>query len=228
MLRYLTCPYCEANIDIFTPNHKSHYISYEPYSYTKSIPTETEDFSPSCVKVEFYKCPYCDEYIIFATGKGVAVKNLVVPIKPFSVHKEFSDKIPKSIINDYYEACDIVYLSPKASATLSRRCLQGIIRDVWKTKENSLWKEILALQDKIKPELWNSINALRQIGNIGAHMECDVNTIIDIEPNEAKLLIKLLELLFNEWYVDEPEKNMLLSTINNINQEKQSQRNHKE
>jgi hypothetical protein len=38
------------------------------------------------------------------------------------------DYIPLPLVTDYYEACRIRDLSPKASATLSRRCLQGMIR----------------------------------------------------------------------------------------------------
>jgi hypothetical protein len=41
------------------------------------------------------------------------------------------DYIPEQIKDDYYEACSILNLSPKASATLARRCLQGMIRDFW-------------------------------------------------------------------------------------------------
>jgi len=42
---------------------------------------------------------------------------------------------------------------------------------------------------------------VRQIGNTGAHMEADINVIVDVEPDEAQLLIELVELLFVEWYV---------------------------
>src|SRR6266542_6816273 len=48
---------------------------------------------------------------------------------PKSHAKVFPDYIPTGIIRDYEEACEIVNASPKASATLSRRCLLGIIRD---------------------------------------------------------------------------------------------------
>lgn len=48
---------------------------------------------------------------------------------PTSYAKTFPDYIPEPLRNDYEEAMAILELSPKASATLSRRCLQGIIRD---------------------------------------------------------------------------------------------------
>ena len=43
----------------------------------------------------------------------------------------FPEYIPAQIRQDYGESCKIVSLSPKAFATLSRRCLQEIIRDFW-------------------------------------------------------------------------------------------------
>ena len=45
---------------------------------------------------------------------------------PPSASKHFPDYVPQAIREDYGEACLIRDLSPKASATLSRRCLQGI------------------------------------------------------------------------------------------------------
>ena len=36
---------------------------------------------------------------------------------------------------------------------------------------------------------------------IGLHPPDDVNVIVDVEPEEAQLLIQLVELLFEEWYV---------------------------
>lgn len=61
---------------------------------------------------------------------------------PPSNAKVFPSFIPQSLISDYVEACQIVDLSPKASATLSRRCLQGIIRDFWQVKPGRLVDEI--------------------------------------------------------------------------------------
>src|SRR5215472_1405790 len=50
-------------------------------------------------------------------------------LRPEARCRQLPDYVPEPIRNDYHEACRIVNLSPKASATLSRRCLQGMIRD---------------------------------------------------------------------------------------------------
>lgn len=120
---------------------------------------------------------------------------------PESSAKPQPDYIPKAIRDDYYEACRIRDLSPKASATLARRCLQGMIHDFWSIEKPTLKKEIDALKSEVDVPTWNAIEAVRKVGNIGAHMEKDVNLIIDVEPREAQLLIGLIETLLKEWYV---------------------------
>lgn len=129
--------------------------------------------------------------------------------------------IPASIKEDYYEACRIRELSPKASASLSRRCLQGMIRDFWQvTGKRNLWEEIEAIQDKVDPDIWEAVDGVRKIGNVGAHMEKDVNLIIDIDPGEAEALINLIEVLFEEWYVARDMRNKRVSRVKDIAKDK--------
>lgn len=104
-------------------------------------------------------------------------------------------------------------MSPKASATLSRRCIQGIIRDYWGISKNRLVDEINELKDKVDPATWQAIDAIRNIGNIGAHMEKDINLVIDVEPQEAQLLIGLIGILIRDWYVARHERQQHLAEI---------------
>lgn len=122
-------------------------------------------------------------------------------LRPQSSARPFPAYIPAAILEDYAEACAIRDLSPKASATLSRRCLQGMIRDFWGVKEKTLFEEINAINGKVDPAIWQAIDAVRKIGNIGAHMEKDINLVIDVEPEEAQMLIQLIEVLLEEWYM---------------------------
>ena len=147
-----------------------------------------------------------------------------VPLFPISTAKQFPDYIPQAIRSDYEEACSIVNLSPKASATLSRRCLQGMIRDFFQISKGSLFEEINAIKDKIPAEQWAVLDGLRRIGNIGAHMEKDINLIVDIEPDEAQKLIKLIELLLQQWYIERHNQQELFADIIGIDQAKQQER----
>jgi hypothetical protein len=127
-------------------------------------------------------------------------------LRPDSIAKPQPDYIPMAIRQDYEEACKILHLSPKASATLSRRCLQGMIRDFWSSKvqdlkKDTLWHEIEAIKDDVDPETWDVLKATKDVGNIGAHMQKDVNLIIDVTSQEAIQLIETIEYLFKDWYI---------------------------
>ncbi|HER6475263.1 TPA: DUF4145 domain-containing protein [Streptococcus pyogenes] len=143
---------------------------------------------------------------------------------PISLAKSYPNYIPLTIRKDYEEAHAILNLSPKASATLSRRCLQGMIRDFWQVSKRSLADEIKAINDLVDPSTRKVLDALRKIGNIGAHPEKDVNLIVDIEPLEAHKLLKFIELLMQKWYIERHDNEALLQEILDMDADKQSQR----
>lgn len=159
-----------------------------------------------------------------ANGKGYLEDGDILNfwhLIPDSVAKVYSTGIvPKAIVEDYEEACKIKSLSPKASATLARRALQGMIRDFWEIKKpadhKGLWTlvhEVQAIKDKVDIDVWNAIDAVRSVGNIGAHMEKDVDIIINVEQGEAEKLIELIEMLIEEWYINSHERKLRLAGI---------------
>jgi len=135
---------------------------------------------------------------------------------PESEAKVLPDYIPAPIQEDYYEACRIRDLSPKASATLARRCLQGMIRDFYGISKATLFDEIKELETKVDKDVWESIDAVREVGNIGAHMKKDINIIVDVEPEEAQLLIGLIEQLVDDWYVTRDERKKRAESLKNL------------
>jgi hypothetical protein len=141
---------------------------------------------------------------------------------PGSSAKPQPDYIPEPLRCDYEEACAIRDLSPKASATITRRCIQGIIRDfccITKRRLIDEIKELRRLVDAgqapagVQADTVDAIDHLRQIGNIGAHMEAEINVIVDVDPDEAQMLIELTELLFDEWYVAREQRTQRLTKL---------------
>lgn len=132
---------------------------------------------------------------------------------PASNAKPFPSYIPKPLRDDYEEACSIRDLSPKSSATLCRRCLQGMVRDFQGIVKARLIDEIKALEDVVDAETWAAIDAVRSVGNIGAHMEMEVDVVVDVEPEEADKLIWLIETLFEDWYVARFERQKRMSEL---------------
>ena len=88
-----------------------------------------------------------------------------------------------------------------------------MIRDFWSVSKGRLVDEIDAIKDKIDELAWKAIDGLRKIGNIGAHMEKDINVIVDVDPNEAKLLIGLIETLVDDWYVTRHERQLRMEKL---------------
>lgn len=148
---------------------------------------------------------------------------------PESSAKPQPNYIPQALRDDYVEACRIRELSPKASATLARRCLQGMIRDFAKIAKGRLIDEVKTLTAAVESgtapagvtaESVEAIDKVREIGNIGAHMEKDIDLIVDIEPGEAQVLIELIEMLFDEWYVARNVRQERLARLATISAEK--------
>ena len=141
---------------------------------------------------------------------------------PESSAKPQPSYIPEPIVNNYNQACRIRDLSANASAAMSRRCLQGMIREFCGISKPTLAKEIEALKAQVAAgnapkgvshDTMDAIDHVRSIGNIGAHMEKDINLILDVEPDEAQGLINLIELLFEEWYVARHERQAKLAKL---------------
>lgn len=229
------CPFCNFAQIIGEDSKQSFYSTID---ISGALPSQ------SGFKTVAYGCtnPECrrlsltiDLYGFVYTGSsGRQRKYRVVNLLPQSASKPQPDFIPQALRDDYDEACAIRDLSPKAAATLVRRCLQGMIRDFCEiTDKRTLYDEIRALKaliddgrapSGVTEETVAAIDQVRGIGNIGAHMEHDINLIVDVDPNEAQVLIELVEMLFDEWYVARHRRREKLANIERIAAEKQDAR----
>lgn len=115
--------------------------------------------------------------------------------------------LPEDLRREYLEASGVLKGSPKASAALSRRCLQNILRDYAKVKPGSLSDEINEVLPSLPTELANEVDVIRNIGNFAAHPNKSVTTgeIIDVEPGEAEWSLEVLGKLF-AYYFSEPSE----------------------
>ena len=206
-----TCPYCKRDCTLGSDDIKycsTHKQLSDDHGYIKSHFKFRICPNPECRQISIDAYIY-ESDIYNTTGNLLHEWHLV----PEANAKPFPDYIPLQLRDDYFEACLIKDKSPKASATLARRCLQGIIRDFWGIKKKNLYEEIAALEEKVDSNTWEAIDSVRQVGNIGAHMERDVSIIIDVEPEEAGLLIWLIETLFEEWYIEKHTKELKMKKI---------------
>jgi hypothetical protein len=113
--------------------------------------------------------------------------------------------VPEALAKDYSEACLVLVDSPKASAALSMRCLQSLLREAVAVKPGDLSSEIQQVLDsgKLPSHLAECIDAVRNIGNLAAHPMKSQHTgeILDVEPGEAEWNLDVLESLFDFYFV---------------------------
>jgi hypothetical protein len=234
-LKNWVCPYCKHAQTIISDRY--HAGNYEIYvkGYkdgdlelcAESVVCANEDCKELVLKVSVNT---------FYWGVGRKIDKSVLGfwnLLPQSGAKPQPDYIPEPIRNDYYEACSIRDLSSKAAATLTRRCLQGMIRDFFGIAKGTLNAEIDELRNQVSKkesaeiislDVLDAIDHVRKIGNIGAHMEKDINIVVEVDPDEVQILIELIETLFDEWYVAREQKRQRLARLKQIADEKEASR----
>lgn len=198
------CPFCGHHATV-GDNHTSvdshQFDLYSKYGAQHLVTRVISCANPSCKEITISASLH--DYKAVSGGQLARHQaRLNWQLVPAARMRPLPDYVPEPIRLDYQEACLIRGLSPKASATLSRRCLQGMIRDFWGITRPRLIDEIRELKDKVDPMTWDAIDGIRSIGNIGAHMEADINVIIDVDTDEAEALIQLVESLIDDWYVE--------------------------
>lgn len=157
-------------------------------------------------RVHWTNCPDCGRTIIRLTTHNPASQTFAYPTgaQPRPVPKE----VPAPFASDFREACLTLSDSPKASAAISRRCLQHVIREKAGITKENLAAEIDELLEsgRLPGPLAESVDAVRNIGNFAAHPIKSTNTgeVIDVEPGEAEWLLDVLADLFDFYFV-QPE-----------------------
>jgi hypothetical protein len=147
--------------------------------------------------------PIYDSYQHFLRIEKVSKDFLVRP-KGIS-RPPCPSEVPKEFAEDYIEACLVISDSPKASAALSRRCLQNILREAAKVKPSNLSNEIQQVIDSgnLPSHIVEVIDAVRNIGNFAAHplKSKKSGEILPVEPMEAEWNLDVLEALFDFYFV---------------------------
>ena len=192
----MICPYC----NIAFKTNAQPYLTCEDKNHKFHLQT--------C------QCPECENnsFALYKTTKNSS--NYDPPIIVYPVFNKSSRppcpiEVPPEIAEDYNEACIVFADSVKASAALSRRCLQTMLRSNNPSiKQGDLFNEIQQVIElnKLPSHLSEGLNAVRVIGNFAAHPIKSKHSgeIMDVEPGEAEWNLEILEGLFDFYYV-QPE-----------------------
>jgi hypothetical protein len=114
-------------------------------------------------------------------------------------------EVPVEFSEDYREACLVLADSSKASAALSRRCLQHLLREKAGVTASDLSGEIdEVLASKTLPShLADGLDAVRVVGNFAAHPIKSTRTgeIVAVEVGEAEWNLDVIEGLYDFYFV---------------------------
>jgi hypothetical protein len=140
---------------------------------------------------------------LFLIGDAITKSLLVYP--KGSSRPPCPKEVPDDFSEDYKEACVVLVDSPKASAALSRRCLQHLLREKEGVKSSELSVEIQKILDRgtLPTHLSGPLDAIRNIGNFAAHPNKSKVTgeITSVEPGEAEWCLDVIEGLFDYYFV---------------------------
>lgn len=173
------------------------------------------------------KCQRESLWVHFMDEEGEPEEAQVVPrvsVRPWP------GKVPTYARADYEEACLVLNDSPNAAAALARRCMQGMIRDFWKDEvpglkdKGNLYKEIKSIEGKVKPQIYEALLAVKDVGNDAVHPNEDrgeladlvgehPGEIVNVTPEAARKLVRTLEILAEHWYEAREREEELLAEV---------------
>src|SRR5262249_15694787 len=143
--------------------------------------TKIKNYNPQApYYVQFYpnKCPSCEcslligEVCVLLQPKGWEyASDPFVAFPQFRNTRQVPPEVPNDLAKLYRQSSLILDDSPEASAALSRRVLQTVLRGHLKVKERDLATEIRKAgeQNLFPSSLTPLLHALRECGNFGAH-----------------------------------------------------------
>lgn len=166
-------------------------------------------------------CPACGKLIVrlVPTHRDTGYEYKAILVLPKQVTRDPpAIEVPDPFAQDYREACLVLNDSPKASAALSRRCLQHLLREKAGIKPGTLADEIQQVLDskQLPAYLAEAVDGIRIIGNFAAHPIKSTSTgeIVDVEPGEADWILDTLEGLFDFYFVQPAKLKEKRNTLN--------------
>ncbi len=195
----MICPHCKIAI------HESPQVTDISYFQQKNG-------SNYAWKAKHQQCPECREVFIYIQGGSwTALPNnqrAFTPraehlVWPQEGHRVCPPEVPDTLKKDFLEAAAILPKSPQASAALTRRCLQHLLREHGKATKRDLADQIDEIAPSLPANLSDQLHAVRNIGNFAAHPQKSTNSgeILEVEPQEAEWNLDLLEELFDHYFV---------------------------
>jgi len=139
-------------------------------------------------------------------------------VRPKFLSRPLSKEVPLEYRQDFFEAVKVLSVSPKASAALSRRCLQNLLENHVGVKPGRLSDEIQEVIDSrdLPSELEMEMDGIRAIGNLASHPEKDTDpgVVVDVEEGEAEWNLDVLDDLFDQYFIKGAKRKQRIEAAN--------------
>ena len=194
-----TCPHCQKGVQFLRVS-----------SGEMSVSAFQAESRKEHLDIYSCWCPTCSKIVLSLAGRTVNFDGTSKQMKNCLIWPRNSNRppaapeVPAHIGEDYNEAATVLPDSAKASAALSRRCLQTILLETAKVKEqHNLSRQIEEVLPTLPSYISKQVDAIRTVGNFSAHPLKSEATgeIIEVEPGEAEWNLDTLDLLFDHYYV---------------------------
>ena len=210
----MQCPHCLISIHVEWEEE-----IIQPISNPQQVWAWRVGICPSCKEpiVTFFR-----ERRVSKRGKVTFEKEHYSAYPKMPARVQVSDAVPSSFKTDYLEASDVLSVSPKASAAMSRRVLQSILNEKGYTGRD-LAKQIDNVLNESDPQkvlptgVRETVDAIRNFGNFAAHPTKDkspLQEVIEVEPQEAEWCLEIIESLFDHYYVRPAETQKRMDALN--------------
>ena len=194
----MICPHCNTGVNItFRETQLPHYAN--------------KAGGLRAWQIRQGQCPECKESVLylvpgrFATPQHPFQAEQERMIEPASGSRPCPPEVPAALAKDFLEASAVISISPQASAALSRRSLQHILKDFAGATKKDLALQIdeVIAANNLPSSLAEQLDAVRNIGNFAAHPLKSTSTgeIIPVESHEAEWNLDVLEELFDHFFV---------------------------
>ena len=203
----MLCPHCRKEMH---PDIREAAINYHANLHLRRHSGKLEGKKVG-LKARSMKCPSCSQPSVTLVFFDIANPDVqeskhvyprVGPLGPAPA------EVPIELAADYSEANEVMPISTKASAALSRRCLQFMLGEAGYQSKNLVDQVTAAIEEKdaskaLPPALRDSFDAIRNFGNFSAHPINDKTTlqVVNVEPGEAQWCLQLVRDLFEHYYV---------------------------
>ena len=212
----MKCPHCRTEFHIKGLTAINFYVHTDNCAHFFHIGTDIDGFWWITKAV----CPSCGKFILHLVrsdgnamthgpngeeyGPDSFENSVLIRPKSSSRHPVPAEVLPE-FATEYLQACLVLADSPSASAALSRRSLQHILREKAGVKRRTLYEEIETVVNSgnLPSDIAQNLDHVRKIGNLATHPTMNEVTgeIVPVEQGEAEWCLEVIESLFDFYFV---------------------------